>query len=123
MKIGLYSESARRHIVMIREEIAARDIGTSATEIKQFRQSVIKSHDRHHQRLKTSVDFFSLSTLRDLIFHVQEHRFTIMQIESCLNELGLKFCGFKNNNTDIFRTFKKSFGDEADTCDLSLWHT
>ena len=122
MKIGLYSESARRHIVMIREEIAARDIGTSATEIKQFRQSVIKSHDRHHQRLKTSVDFFSLSTLRDLIFHVQEHRFTIMQIESCLNELGLKFCGFKNNNTDIFRTFKKSFGDEADTCDLSLWH-
>ncbi|MDG2441941.1 MAG: methyltransferase domain-containing protein, partial [Luminiphilus sp.] len=122
MKIGLYSESARRHIVMIRQEIAERGIGTSVAEMRQFRQSVIKSHDGHHQRLKTSGDFYSLSTLRDAIFHVREHRFTAMKIESCLDELGLKFCGFANHNIGIVAKFKESFGNESDTCDLSLWH-
>lgn len=120
MKIGLYSESARRHIMMIREEIAALGIGTSGSEIRHFRQSVIKSDCGYHQSLKTSFDFFSLSTLRDLIFHVQEHRFTLPQIQSCLDELGLKFCGFEG--PDIVAKFKKSLGEKSDPFDLLLWH-
>ena len=39
---------------------------------------------------------FSLSEFRDLLFHVQEHLFTIPQIKKCLAELDLKFCGFTN---------------------------
>ena len=39
-----------------------------------------------------------MSTLRDLLFHVQEHRYTLPQIQICLSELGLKFCGFQNQN-------------------------
>ena len=34
-------------------------------------------------------------TLRDLLFHVQEHRFTIPKIKDCLAQLGLTFCGFE----------------------------
>ena len=40
-----------------------------------------------------------MSALRDLLFHVQEHRFTIPQIEASLTQLGLVFCGFKNRGT------------------------
>ena len=36
-----------------------------------------------------------MSTLRDLLFHVQEHRFNLLQIRDCLAQLGLKFCGFE----------------------------
>ncbi len=104
MNIGLYSELARRHIVRVREEIASLRVGTSESEIRAFRASLAESQNKNHRLLVTSPDFFSLSTLRDLIFHVQEHRFTLPQIQHCLHELGLKFCGFEN--TDIVRGFK-----------------
>ncbi len=120
MKIGLYSELARRHIVMIREEIAALGIGTSGDEIRQFRYSIAESHHPHHRLLTRSHDFFSLSTLRDLIFHVQEHRFTAIRIQNCLDDLGLKFCGFEGQ--DIVARFEELCGKKVDICDLSLWH-
>ena len=120
MNIGLYSELARRPIVKTREDITLRGIEASEPEIRQFRQSLVESHDEHHQQLTSFRDFFSLSEVRDLIFHVQEHRFTLPQIQHCLDELGLKFCGFENK--DIVRPFKHSFGKDSDACDLSLWH-
>jgi 2-polyprenyl-3-methyl-5-hydroxy-6-metoxy-1,4-benzoquinol methylase len=120
MKIGLYSELARRPIVKTRGEIELRRIGASEAEIRQFRQSLVESHDEHHQQLTGFGDFFSLSEVRDLVFHVQEHRFTLLQIQHCLDELGLKFCGFED--TDVVKQFKHSFGKDSDVCDLSLWH-
>jgi Flp pilus assembly protein TadD/SAM-dependent methyltransferase len=120
MKIGLYSELARQHIAEVRKEITLQKVGTSETDIKKFRQSLIESHDEYHQQLTKSSDFFSLSTLRDLIFHVQEHRFTIPQIKECLEKLGLKFCGFENK--DVISNFKKFHRKEVDIYDLALWH-
>ena len=121
MRIGLYSELARQHIVEIRKEITVLSVGTSEADIRKFRQSLAESHEENHQRLTTLGDFFSLSTLRDLIFHVQEHRFTLPQIKNCLDELGLKFCGFENKD-DVISDFRELHGNEADIYDLELWH-
>ena len=120
MKIALYSELARYHIVKTRNKIAALRVGTSEDDIRKFRQSLAESNDESHQRLKISNDFFSLSSLRDLIFHVQEHRFTLPQIKNCLAELGLKFCGFENE--DVISNFRELHGNEAEFYDLELWH-
>jgi len=120
MKIGLYSESARQDIVKVRKEIASLKLGGSEPEIRTFRQSIVESHNEHHHRLSTSGDFFSLSAMRDLIFHVQEHRFTLPQIKNCLDELGLKFCGFDNEN--IISKFRESHDYGSDIYDLTLWH-
>ena len=103
MKIGVYSELARQHITEIREEIAALKVERSAADIRKFRKSLAESHEENHQRLTKSSDFFSLSMLRDLIFHVQEHCFSIPKIKTCLDELGLKFCGFENE--DVISNF------------------
>ena len=92
----------------------------SATEIRKFRQYLAVSSDESHQLLTQSNDFFSLSSVRDLIFHVQEHRFTLPQIERSLNELELKFCGFDNRNVNS--NFRELHGKEADIYDLELWH-
>jgi tetratricopeptide (TPR) repeat protein/SAM-dependent methyltransferase len=120
MRIGLYSELARNAIVEVRKEIVALKVGTSKADIRKFRQSLAVSHNETHQRLTMWSDFFSLSTMRDLIFHVQEHRFTLPQIKNCLDELGLKFCGFENRvATSKFRELN---GNEADIYDLELWH-
>ena len=119
MKIGLYSELARSQIVKVREEIASLGIGTSESEIRNFRQHLAESHDKTHQLLTTSSDFFSLSMLRDSIFHVQEHRFTLPQIKNCLDELELKFCGFEVKG--ISSQFKDFHGKASDIHDLVLW--
>jgi len=120
MKIGLYSELARQPIAKVREEIKLRNVGTTEADIRKFRQSLVESQDEYHQQLTKSDDFFSLSTLRDLIFHVQEHRFTLPQIKKYLERLGLKFCGFENKN--LISNFKKFHRKEVDIYDLALWH-
>ena len=120
MKIALYSELARQDIVEVRKKITLLRIGTSKSEIREFRRSLVESNDKNHHRLTKSNDFFNFSALRDLIFHIQEHRFTLLQIKSCLDELGLKFCGFENKDT--ISNFREFHGKDADIYDLALWH-
>ena len=119
LKIGLYSEVARQNVVAVRKEIAELEVGTSDSEIRGFRDRLAASSDENHQDLTTLGDFYSLSNFRDLVFHVQEHRFSLLQIRAFLEEIGLHFCGFEMR--DGFAEFKKFFGEEADVCDLLLW--
>ena len=118
--IGLYSELARQHIVEVRKEITALRLGTSEADIRKFRQSLVESHDENHQLLTAADNFFHLSGMIDLIFHVQEHRFTLPQIKNSLDELGLKFCGFEVQGIDS--RFREFHGEASDICDLMLWH-
>ena len=120
MKIGLYSDLARQHIIEVRKEIASLGLGTSAAEIRNFRELLRASEIHYLTRLSESSDFFSLSEFRDLVFHVQEHRFTLPQIKNCLDDLGLKFCGFENE--EVISEFRAFHGNEADIYDLELWH-
>jgi len=64
-------------------------------------------------------DFYSLSELRDLLFHVEEHRFTIPQIKEHLNELGLVFCGFPHG--EIQQKFKSKIIEPEAIYDLDKW--
>ena len=121
MKIGLYSELARQHIVEMREEINQGGSGSSDLAMKSFRNGVINSNKDHHKKILNSADFYSISTLRDLLFHVQEHRFTIPQIKDCLRELGLKFCGFEADR--LVQNFKLNNTAVDDPYDLDNWNS
>ena len=121
MKIGLYSELARQHIAKMREEIQQLNTETDHIGMKRFRNGVIRSKAPHHQLIISSPDFHSMGSLRDLLFHVQEHRFTIPQIQHCLTKLGLKFCGFEVGI--ITQDFKRTNPGEDDAYDLIKWHT
>jgi len=120
MKIGLYSELARHDIVEVRKEITLLGVETSESEIRKFRELSRESKIHDVNQLSTFADFFSLSEFRDLVFHVQEHRFTLPKIQDCLSELGLKFCGFENQDT--ISNFRGFHGKNADIYDLALWH-
>ncbi len=67
-------------------------------------------------------DFFTMSNCRDLLFHVQEHRFTLPQIEAALKEIGLKFIGFEFFNDVIRNEFVKQNPGKEDIYSLPLWH-
>ena len=119
IKIGLYSELARQNIVKIREEIKQRNTGSSDAEMRSFRNMIMESDKDHHSQVLRFPDFYSLNELRDLLFHVQEHRFTIPKIRDHLDKLGLKFCGFETEQ--IVSHFKRTNKGEDDLYDLEKW--
>ena len=84
-----------------------------------FRDNLIGSTEPHHRKLFLAPDFY-LSELRDLLFHVEEHHFTIPHIGECLKELGLAFCGF--HNPHILRKFRSIYDDKNAIYDLGKWN-
>ena len=121
MRIGLYSELARKHIARIRKEISHAGIGSSEEEMKSFRETIMRSEKDHHEKILNFSDFYSLSEFKDLLFHVQEYRFTVPQIKVHLYKLGLKFCGFETKQ--IVSHFKQTNTHEDDPYDLDKWQS
>ena len=119
MKIGLYSELARDDIVKMRKELTPSGNAFNDIEMKSYRKSIMESEKPHHQQILNTSDFYSLSSLRDLLFHVKEHRFTIPQIKVYLNKLGLKFCGFEG--AKLTKDFKLYNTKNNDCYDLDKW--
>lgn len=121
MKIGLYSDIARTSLRKLREQAISEMIQRTPEEIRLFRKRIIDSADVDQLAVFESMtDMFSISEMRDLIFHVQEHRFTIPEIKEALNELNLTFCGFVG--FEILHSFKATYGSQARIYDLDMWH-
>ncbi|MEO8331907.1 MAG: tetratricopeptide repeat protein [Gallionella sp.] len=121
MRLGFYSEVARRDIVRIRNFIVENGYGDSANEIRRFRQDVVgldKSED--FGITLTSSDFFSISECRDLLFHVQEHRITLASIDEFLREHDLKFLGF-DIAADVLHAYKQRFQNDRAATNLGQW--
>ena len=120
MRIGLYSDIGRQYVVKTRSEIGQLGLDTKKSQIQAFRNNVIKLQKSHHHDLIKISDFYDLSSFRDLVFHVQEHRFNITQIKECLSQLDLSFCGFMNND-EINRRFKLEYNNNDDEYNLDKW--
>ena len=96
MKIALYSELARRAVVHSRKWIDEQGFAADIDGIKAFRRAVIALEDGNPMKdIMRSTDFYSMSMCRDLVFHVQEHRYTLPQITEILDELNLAFISMK----------------------------
>jgi len=125
MKIALYSETARQPIVSGRSMIAEMGYKSSAEDIRQCRQDImtrIENGDSSLEKIFNMRDFFSLSECRDLLFHVQEHRFTIPQIVDTLDVIILKFLGFEMKDQSMMTSFKEIYPTKSDLTSLTLWH-
>jgi SAM-dependent methyltransferase len=95
MKIAVYSEVARQHVVAARELIQKRELPATAEGIRACRALIMNLPANHPARgVIQFEDFFAMPHCRDLLFHVQEHRFTIPLIQTVLKELKLEFLGF-----------------------------
>ena len=117
MRIGLYSELGRRAVVRARELIAARGFKPDAAGIRAARAEIRK--DPQLEQLARNEDFYSMSGCRDLLFHVQEHRFTLWQVESMLAALGLEFAGFEFADSGAsLQRYRSRFSNERD---LKSW--
>jgi SAM-dependent methyltransferase len=92
--VGLYSERARGDVVAARSFIAERGYAARADDIRRCRQDLIAANDPRFAGLASRSDFYVTAECRDLLFHMQERRFTLPGIAAVLDALGLRFNGF-----------------------------
>ena len=121
LKLGLYSEISRQHIVRIREFIKKKKFNNTTKDIRNCREAIIKQNeDPLLHKVIHNYDFYSTSGTRDLIFHVQEHQFTIPKISKILDNFNLEFLGFTNSH--IKKKFSETFPDDKRKTSLNNWN-
>ena len=119
LKIGLYSKLARQQIEQIIIEIENFKIQPNKIGMKRFRNKLFQSTKKSHLNIHSLSDFYNLSELKDLLFHVKEHRFTIPQIKENLYKFRLGFCGFEKS--EITHNFKLENSTKGDLYNLDKW--
>tara|TARA_B100000963_G_C22155212_1_gene463545 strand:- start:77 stop:562 length:486 start_codon:yes stop_codon:yes gene_type:complete len=119
MLIGLYSQKARKNISEIRRKINDLNIKTTRANIINFRKEMFENENPEWNSVQFSPDFYSTSGVRDLLFHIQEHTFTIPQIKDYLKSLKLVFLGFES--TYVIEKYKKMYDQPQDLYDLDKW--
>jgi SAM-dependent methyltransferase len=125
MKLGFYSEIARRQVVRVRQWIADQGHTTSLSDIRACRQQLMameldaKAPENFGMATQSS-DFFATSTCRDLLFHVQEHRTSLTAIAAFLQDNGLVFLGFETE-PHVVNAYKARFPNDPAATNLAQW--
>ncbi len=122
MHIALYSELARADVVAARDLIATRGYKANIDDIRRCRQDILALDEKSPDRaIAWRGDFYATSDCRDLLFHVQEHQFTIPQIKHFLADNGLEFIGFEHD-AHVLARYRAQFPDDPACTDLDHWH-
>lgn len=123
MRLGLYSELARRDVVAAREFIAARGFGQGTEAIREARQAMIAyGAGAPWGPVLNRRDFYTTSECRDLLFHVQEHRLNLAAIRAFLDDNNLAFLGFELDFA-ILSQYRRRFPDDPAAVDLACWQS
>jgi hypothetical protein len=75
---------------------------------------------RRSRMSPNSWDFYTISTCRDLLFHVQERQFAIPEIKAFLVRNGLTFIGFMIDPA-VQHHYRVRFAHDAAMTDLDCW--
>lgn len=116
MKLGFYSAVARRRL----PDLRTGNAGVTADAVRQARQAVAARDDAPGREALRAADFYSVSSCRDLLFHVQENRLTLAEIDAFLRDNGLKFIGFDIDDAAL-SAYRRRFPGDAAAGDLGQW--
>ena len=121
LKLGLYSEYARKHIIELKNFVQKHKFESNIRDIRNFRElAKNNNNDNSFKKINFNFDFYSTSSLRDLIFHVQEHRYTIPKIQDLLKKFDLEFLGFTNSS--IKKEYSKIYPEDLKNTSLENWN-
>lgn len=122
--LGLYSKIARASVVAARELIAERALAPTPAGVRAGRGAIMTSPERSEfaPLLSPASDFWTLSECRDMIFHVEEHRFTLLEIGSMLESCGLEFLGLELARPFDRARFAAEHREPAAARSLAAWH-
>ena len=122
MRLGFYSELARQDIVKVRNLISQECIGSAPHEIRDYRKNLLGLKDSENYGFATNtMDFYSISACRDLLFHVQENRVNLKILADFFKDHDLNFLGF-DINSSVIRDYKNRFPNDPSATNLDQWH-
>ena len=122
MHIGLYSKIARQDIIEGRALISKEAIGLTPDGIKSAREMIAHLPGNHiAKNVLSRRDFYSLSSCRDLLFHVQEKCYTIEELINDLKALNLEFEGFEIDHSQTLQKFSAKYPDDPQMLHLENW--
>ena len=99
-----------------------RGYSANIGDIRRYRQDILALDESSPARaVAWSGDFYTTSNCRDLLFHVQEHHFTLPQIKNFLVGNGLELLGFELD-FDVLQRYRGQFPDDPACIDLDHWH-
>jgi tetratricopeptide (TPR) repeat protein/2-polyprenyl-3-methyl-5-hydroxy-6-metoxy-1,4-benzoquinol methylase len=120
MQLGFYSQLARRHVAKTRDFIAAQAYAPTPDDIRRLRRDLTRDGGIELQWLSNTVDFYTVSGCRDLLFHVQESCLSLEQIDLFLSETGLRFIGFELDPRALHQ-YRNRFTDDPAGTSLRNW--
>ncbi|MBD1154116.1 methyltransferase domain-containing protein [Pelagibacterales bacterium SAG-MED23] len=120
LKLGLYSEISRKHIMEARSLINEK-FSDEILDIIDCREFIKNNKDnKSFQKLTYNYDFYSRSSIRDLIFHVQEQRFTLNNISKLLKNFNLDFLGFTNE--EVKNKYSINYPKDTSNTSIENWN-
>ena len=114
LKLGLYSKLARKHIIETRKFAKVKNFKGNVEDIRKCRNEILNAKNNNSlKKISVGRDFYTTSSVRDLIFHEQEHSFSIPEIATIIKKYKLEFLGFsesfiKNHYSKIYKDDKKN---------------
>lgn len=124
MKLGFYSARARVSVSAARNIIAQERIAATEPEIRTFRQRVFDADESSPlKELEHSNDFYSMSMCRDLLFHVQEHQYTLLELGDMLRDVDLEFLGLAELPQEAVARYRSLFPNDPQMVDIASWDT
>lgn len=122
MRLGFYSELGRRSVVTTRRYIQEKGYTPTADNIRRCRQDILSAGSSDiFGNVATFRDFYGLSECRDLLFHVQERRYTIPELTDALRLLGLQLIGFSVDDA-VSKQYHDRYPDDKSGTNLDNWH-
>ena len=122
MRLGFYSEYARQSETAAREFIAKLGYKPVAADIRRCRQDLMSPENAgRFKQVLSARDFYGMSECRDMLFHVQEHRYTLPQLKEYIRLLGLTFIGF-SLDVSLMGQYQQQFPADRAQTNLDNWH-
>ncbi len=123
MRLGLYSELGRQGVVAARALAEELEFGPDKGGIRACRKALIELDADHPAKvILSSPDFFTVSGMRDFVFHPQEHRFALPQLAELLERNKLEFLGFELRDHQVTANYRGSYPDDTTSISLNNWH-
>lgn len=121
MRIALYSTMARNDVAAVRRFLAVRNLQPTPDDIRRGRAALVAMPDATPERNVTQGrDFATMSECRDLLFHVEEHTFTLAEIGGFLDANGLDLIAL-DTSTEVTRQYAERFPDDPARVSLANW--
>jgi len=121
MFISLYSKLAGRHILRAKQSVAERKLEPDPEILRNFRFELISDSNHSLYPLTYWRDFYNLSMLRDMVFHVQEQRYDLDEIAGMIKTLRLRFLGFQGLDNQTRQRYLQQFSEDRTLTSLKTW--